>query len=60
LRKDIAPTRVARLDRLDRRLAALTGSDPQKLISLNERARILLICDALAQHRAYFDGEERI
>jgi uncharacterized membrane protein YccC len=51
---------VARLDRLDRRLAALTGSDPQKLISLNERARILLICDALAQHRAYFDGEERI
>jgi uncharacterized membrane protein YccC len=51
---------VARLDRLDRRLASLTGSDPQNLISLNERARILLICDALAQHRAYFDGEERI
>jgi uncharacterized membrane protein YccC len=51
---------VARLDRLDRRLASLTESDPQTLLILHERARILLICDALMQHRAYFDGGESI
>ena len=51
---------VARLERLDRRLASLTESDPQTLLILHERARILLICDALMQHRAYFDGGELI
>jgi uncharacterized membrane protein YccC len=51
---------VARLERLDRRLASLTESDPQTLLILHERARILLICDALMQHRAYFDGGESI
>jgi hypothetical protein len=49
---------VARLERLDSRLAALTGSDPQMI--LHGRARILLVCDALTQHRAYFDGGESI
>jgi uncharacterized membrane protein YccC len=51
---------VARLECLDRRLASLTESDPQTLLILHERARILLICDALMQHRAYFDGGESI
>jgi uncharacterized membrane protein YccC len=49
---------VARLERLDRRLASLIESDPQTLPILHERARILLICDALMEHRAYFDGGE--
>jgi uncharacterized membrane protein YccC len=51
---------VARLERLDGRLASLTESDPQTLLILHERARTLLICDALMQHRAYFDGGESI
>jgi uncharacterized membrane protein YccC len=51
---------VAQLECLDRRLASLTGSDPQALLILHERARILLICDALIQHRAYFDNGESI
>jgi uncharacterized membrane protein YccC len=49
---------VARLERLDQRLAPLTDSDPQTPVTLRARGRILLICDALAQHRAYFDAEE--
>jgi uncharacterized membrane protein YccC len=49
---------VARLERLDRRLASLTESDPQTLLILHERARILLLCDALVQHRGYFDAGE--
>src|SRR5271155_5253412 len=53
-------TAVARLERLDHRLASLTESDPQTLVILHERARILLICDALMEHRAYFDGGESI
>jgi uncharacterized membrane protein YccC len=51
---------VARLERLDRRLASLTGSDSQTLLILHERARILLICDALVEHREYFDSGEPI
>jgi uncharacterized membrane protein YccC len=51
---------VEKLERLDRRLASLTESDPQTLLILHERARILLISDALMQHRAYFDGGESI
>jgi uncharacterized membrane protein YccC len=51
---------VARLERLDRRLASLTESDPRTLLISHERARILLVCDALTQHRAYFDGGESI
>jgi uncharacterized membrane protein YccC len=51
---------VAQLERIDRRLASLTESDPQTLLILHERARILLICDALMEHRVYFDGGESI
>lgn len=45
-------------ERLDHRLASLPHSDPQSPATLRERSRILLICDALTQHRAYFDGGE--
>ncbi len=48
----------AELERLDHRLASLPDSDPQSPATLGERGRILLICDALANHRAYFDGGE--
>jgi uncharacterized membrane protein YccC len=48
----------AELERLDHRLASLPDSDPQSPAMLGERGRILLICDALANHRAYFDGGE--
>jgi hypothetical protein len=51
---------VAELERLDRRLTSPTESDSQTLLILQERARILLICDALMEHRAYFDGGESI
>jgi uncharacterized membrane protein YccC len=49
---------VARLERLDHRLASLTESDSQTLLISHERARILLVCDALVQHRLYFDAGE--
>ena len=51
---------VARLERLDHRLASLTESEPQALMILHERARILLIRDALVQHRVYFDAGEPV
>jgi uncharacterized membrane protein YccC len=51
---------VAQLERLDRRLASPTESDRPTSLILRERARILLICDALIEHRAYFDGGESI
>jgi uncharacterized membrane protein YccC len=40
---------------LDHHLASLTDSDVQISVALHERARLLLICDALIEHRAYFD-----
>ena len=49
---------VAELERLDHRLASLPDSDPQIPAALGERGRILLICDALINHRAYFDAGE--
>jgi uncharacterized membrane protein YccC len=51
---------VALLERLDHRLASLTEPDSQTLLILHERARILLICNALMEHRAYFDRGESI
>jgi uncharacterized membrane protein YccC len=51
---------LACLDRLDHRLASLTGSDPQTSPILDERARLLLIADALVQHPNYFDAGESI
>ncbi|MGB8528614.1 MAG: hypothetical protein WCD75_17595, partial [Rhodoplanes sp.] len=49
---------VAELERLDHRLASLPDSDPRIPAALGERGRILLICDALINHRAYFDAGE--
>jgi uncharacterized membrane protein YccC len=49
---------AAELERLDHRLASHSDSDPQIPAALRERGRILLICDALTQHRAYFDAGE--
>jgi hypothetical protein len=51
---------VARLERLDRRLASLTESDSQAVLILRERARVLLIRDALVEYREYFDAGETI
>jgi uncharacterized membrane protein YccC len=47
---------IARLERLDHHLVSLTESDMHSLLIL--RAGILLICDALVQHRVYFDAGE--
>jgi uncharacterized membrane protein YccC len=44
------------LDDLDDRLASLAVSPVQAPVALRARSRILAICDALDQHRAYFDG----
>jgi uncharacterized membrane protein YccC len=49
-------TAIARLEQLDQRLASLADSDPRTSATLRERGRILLICDALVQHHAYFDA----
>jgi uncharacterized membrane protein YccC len=46
---------TARLDALDRRLAALPDTHPQISHALRARALILVISDALIQHRAYFE-----
>jgi len=47
---------IARLDRLDQHLASASESEAEISINLRERSRILLICDALVRHRAYFDA----
>ena len=51
-----AAVAVARLERLDRHLASASVSEADISITLRERGRILLICDALVRHRAYFDA----
>jgi uncharacterized membrane protein YccC len=47
---------IAGFKRLDDRLAAIPQSNPQTSGVLRQRGRILLICDALVQHRGYFDA----
>jgi uncharacterized membrane protein YccC len=47
---------TAQLAALDSRLALLADSDPHISLALQARGRILAICDALGQHRAYFDA----
>jgi uncharacterized membrane protein YccC len=49
---------TARFADLDRRLAALAEAGPQALLALRTRAMVLLVCDALVQHGAYFDAGE--
>ncbi|HKF08530.1 MAG TPA: FUSC family protein [Xanthobacteraceae bacterium] len=50
-----AAAATARLDALDRRLAALPDTHPLTSLALRARTLILLISDALVQHRAYFE-----
>jgi uncharacterized membrane protein YccC len=45
---------IARLRQLDRQLASSPGAD--KATALRTRARILVICEALAEHASYFDA----
>jgi uncharacterized membrane protein YccC len=47
---------TAGLTALDQRLALLGKSDPQTSLAQRERGRVFAICDALAQHRSYFDA----
>jgi uncharacterized membrane protein YccC len=49
-------TATARLTALDHRLTSLAEAYPQSSLVLRVRARILGICDALAQHGDYFDS----
>jgi uncharacterized membrane protein YccC len=49
---------IAAFNRLDHGLASLADRHSQTSATLAERGRILLICDALARYRAYFDSEE--
>ena len=48
-------TAIVQLERLDCRLAATAESDPRSSVTLRERARILVVHEALVQHRAYFE-----
>jgi uncharacterized membrane protein YccC len=48
----------AALGELDRRLAAVAEDGSQTSLAARARGRILLICDALSQHGAYFDTGE--
>ena len=47
---------IVQFEQLDHRLAALTGPDAQNSAVLRPRGQIILICDALVQHLAYFDA----
>jgi uncharacterized membrane protein YccC len=47
---------TARLTALDQRLALLGQGDPQTSLVQRGRGRVLAVCDALVQHRSYFDG----
>jgi uncharacterized membrane protein YccC len=50
---------IARLTDTDHRLAALADTRPQASLTMRTRGRILVICDALVQHAAYFEGASR-
>jgi hypothetical protein len=47
---------TAGLIALDQRLALLGQGDPQTSFVQRERGWVLAICDALVQHRSYFDA----
>jgi uncharacterized membrane protein YccC len=49
-------TATAGLTALDQRLALLETGEPQTSLMRRERGRLLVICDALVQHRSYFDA----
>jgi uncharacterized membrane protein YccC len=47
---------TAGLTALDQRLALLRQGGPQAPLVQRTRGRVLMICDALARHRSYFDA----
>jgi uncharacterized membrane protein YccC len=47
---------IARLRQLDRRLASSPGASQETLTALRARGRILVISEALAEHKSYFDA----
>ena len=47
---------TARLARLDHRLAARPGAEPETQLALRARANILAMSEALTQHASYFDA----
>jgi uncharacterized membrane protein YccC len=50
---------MAQFDRLDDRLASLSGREADVRLALRARSRILVITEAIAQHRAYFAAGDR-
>jgi len=44
------------LRQLDRRLASAPDAGADEAAALHARARILVICEALSEQAAYFDG----
>jgi uncharacterized membrane protein YccC len=48
----------AQLERLDDRLASVAEADAQTSLATRARGRILLVRDALSQHRVYFETGE--
>jgi uncharacterized membrane protein YccC len=56
LAKGNSVTATAVLTALDQRLALLEMGEPQTSLMQRERGRLLVICDALVQHRSYFDA----
>jgi uncharacterized membrane protein YccC len=48
---------TAGLARLDHRLAARPGAEPETELALRARSSILAISEALAEHASYFDAE---
>lgn len=47
---------IARLRQLDRQLASASDGGADEATALRARVRILVICEALSKHAAYFDG----
>jgi uncharacterized membrane protein YccC len=54
-----SPAARAQLEKIDRDLSLIPGSDSQSPLALQARAAILMISEALAQHASYFDAGER-
>jgi hypothetical protein len=46
---------IERFNELDRRLASLPDSEPGTSLAMWPRALVLVICDGLDDHQAYFD-----
>jgi len=48
---------TAQLAALDNRLASIVNFSAQGSLAMRARGRILVVSDALADHREYFEGE---